>query len=304
MSTSSHLAFGGDETRRDILLARLDEHRAAGTITPSGPSWTGTGGTPAACIAGSNDPADFARATGFPPSLMPLLDFLCPRCGDVERSADAGEAADLARAWLMGVTPGADLTNLPGLILCALLNEAAAHAGDEPGVIAARDRIMALHRATMAGERPGAAAWRAARAAAVAATDTAREPAGQRFGRLVEAAAWDPATSSSILQEVVMAWLEIQAHAAAAATGWTAADDAAVERCFQACRSESLEAGEQPEAFAFPPRFHAREPDLARRFDTQLAAANAAYFQAVHALAQRCLDHLAAARPPGALAAA
>ena len=113
MATSSHLAFGGDETRRAVLLARLDEHRDAGTVTPSGPSWTGTGGTPAGCIAGSNDPADFARATGFPPSLMPLLDFLCPRCGDVERSADAGEAADLARAWLTGVAPGANLTNLP-----------------------------------------------------------------------------------------------------------------------------------------------------------------------------------------------
>ncbi|WP_267427485.1 hypothetical protein [Methylobacterium sp. GC_Met_2] len=303
MSIPPCLAFGGDAARKSALLARLDEHRDAGTVTPSGPSWTGVGGTPAGCIAGSNDPADFARATGFPSSLMPLLDFLCPRCGDEERGSNAGEAADLARAMLMGVTPGADLTNVPGLILCALLDEASAHAGDEPEIIAARDRIEALHRAALAGHRPGATAWRAARAAAVTATDAAREPAGQRFGRLVEAVAWDPAASSSILQEVAMAWLEIEAHAASAATGWTAADDAAVERCFQACRSESLAAGGQPEAFAFPPLFHAREPELARRFAMQLAAANAAYFQAVRDLARRCLDYLAAARPPGAAAA-
>ena len=303
MSTSS-LAFGGDAARQSALLARLGEHLDAGTIVPSGPSWTGTGGTPAGCIAGANDPADFARATGFPPSLMPLLDFLCARAGDEKRGEDAGEAADLARAWLTGVTPGAELTNVPGLILCALLDDAGRDVANAPDVIAARNRIDALHRAAMTRDRPEAAAWRSARAAAVAATDAAREPAGQRFGRLVEAAAWDLVTSPSILLQVAVVWLEIRSHAASAATGWTEADEAAVKSCFQACRSECLEAGMKPEEFVFPPLFRAREPELARRFETQLAAANAAYFQAVHDLAQRCLDLLAAARPPGAPSAA
>ncbi|UHC19947.1 hypothetical protein LRS73_33740 (plasmid) [Methylobacterium currus] len=286
-SPAPHIAFGGEPIRRDVLLARLDTHRAAGTLLRAGARWTGTEGTPAGCIAGDDDPMVFVRVTGFPAALGLLLDFVCARSCE-----DAAAAAALAAGWLSRATPGADLSGVPGRIMLAFLGEAVPP--DEPEVEAAREAVAALHRRA-AGDPCDRAAWRRARALAVAATDAARGPAGQRIGRLVEAAAWDPLTSPSCLQDAASAWCEVRAHDAAAATGWTAADDEAVERCFQACRGESLAAGERPETFAFPPRFQAREPALARRFVAQLEAANAAYPRAVAKVGQLCADHLAAA---------
>lgn len=288
------LAFGGDARLQSALLDRLDAHRDAGTIDPAGPSWTGTGGTPAGCIAASSDPAVFADATGFPAPFMPLLDFLCAR------SREPRSAVTRARAWLTQVRPGADLAGVPSRLVCALLETDVPADEREADLAAVQMQVSALHRRMAEGDRPEPAAWRAARAAAVVATDGARGPVGRRHGRLAETAAWDPLTASTVLRETAAAWLEIRTAGAAAATDWSEADGAAMERCFQLCRSAYLDTGGPPDGFFFPPLFRARDPHLADRFEARLAAANAASRQAVEALADLCLTHLAAAEMPGA----
>lgn len=280
-------AVHGDAQLRS---SRLDAHLGAGTVDPDSPIWTGIGGTPAGCIAASDDSATSARVTGFPTPFMPRLDFLCARSGGPHRGVG------LARPWLLPVAPGGERAGVPIRIPSALPEKEMPGTEDEPEVATAQVRIAALHRAAAEGGRPDPTAWRPDRTAAVSVTDGAREPAGRRYGRLAETAAWDPLTASTILREAAGARLEVRA--AAAAAGRTDADDATMETCFQDGRIAHVDAGGQPDGFVLPPVFRAHEPGLAERFEVQPAVAKAACLRAVETLTDLCLALRAAAEIP------
>jgi hypothetical protein len=66
--------------------------------------------------------------------------------------------------------------------------------------------VADLHRRAAAGDTPPEAEWRDARAAAMAATDACETRLEKSIPAAAEAAAWNPATSATVVSDTVRAW--------------------------------------------------------------------------------------------------
>jgi hypothetical protein len=67
-------------------------------------------------------------------------------------------------------------------------------------------RVAELHRRAATGDAPPEAEWRAARTAAMAATDACENSLEKSVAAAAEAAAWNPATSATVVSDTVRAW--------------------------------------------------------------------------------------------------
>ena len=157
----------------------------------------------------------------------------------------------------------ADETRLMGWMLAAT----------RPWPEAAATTMRALseaHRVDAADE----ALWRRLRREAVELADSPDRTLGL-LGQVAEAAAWPVASSNAGLTEVMGALCQLKSWRAAAATGWTEADD--VETIGILTAISGGQGGVAPTRDEIPGLFAAAHPQLERRFTAQLKASNMAF---------------------------
>lgn len=161
-------------------------------------------------------------------------------------------AAAETESLLAAIPAGIDIEPLGSALILRLLDEVVAVRAPEGELAEALASIQDLHRRCLAGEDVPAAAWKAPRRRAVAATDarvpapaegTRLEPDDARLravGLTIEAAAWDPRRSASAVSEVLRQWLALEGLKADTEFGWTNEDDAQIRRLLAEMHAQYL----------------------------------------------------------------
>ncbi|PTT88881.1 hypothetical protein DBR42_08930, partial [Pelomonas sp. HMWF004] len=134
---------------------------------------------------------------------------------------------------LRAIEPGSQTAMVGSLVVAAVLDKVTGLACAIDGgsdVVMQAQALHALHRRACAGEVVEAAAWRAVRSSAVAATDKLTDPGLQSLSACLEAGAWDPSTAPATVGEVLRAWMGYEAQCLVKEFGWTPDDHALVQR--------------------------------------------------------------------------
>jgi hypothetical protein len=199
-------AFHADPAIKQTFLARLQAHAQAGEIINRANVWNDGKGGPVACMVHDTDLSVWQQRTGIPKAVGSALDIVASYLDDPE------QAARFVLEWVEAVEVGQDLGGVAPALIEWLLSDG------EYGVLclaadeAARQmisRIADLHRRAATGDAPPEAEWRAARAAAMTATDACETPLEKSIPACAEAAAWNPATSATVVSDTVRAWVNL-----------------------------------------------------------------------------------------------
>lgn len=216
-------AFRGDPAAKAEALERLRHHVAAGSFVYF-PAWEDGKANVIGAVVEADDTPAFAEQMGYPVALAETLPMF------VNGFRPLAEAERFAEAWLARTPVGAELTGIVSrLVLDLLANaELAGLTERHPDVERARQTIMALHGRAIDGDEPDRKTWKAARLAAVAATDTLEEETlDRRAGQVVEAAAW-PGGMRTVLRDTLTGLGTLEMYLALDRIGWTAADESRV----------------------------------------------------------------------------
>jgi hypothetical protein len=192
-------SFHNDPAVKAEIARRLQAHRA------------GDVSSPAARMADDPNLSVFQQRLGIPKAFGGLIDTIAASLGTAAR------ATQFAEDWLGAAPVGSDLHGVAHAVLLWLLTD------PEHGLVrhatsdAERqmiDRVAALHRRSRSGEVVDARQWRDARTAAMAATDSLQGGMQKAVGHTIEAAAWDPASSGTVLADTARNWMATEGQAA------------------------------------------------------------------------------------------
>ncbi len=273
-------AFHGDPAIRSDVIARLERHADAGTLSFGASHWDGTSGTPLGVAAESAAIEDYAARFGYPLALAGLLD---PIAASVPASA-----CDTAIAWHRCVRPGTDLSDVPLRILIDLLERLGA-----PDLAPRRFAVVvAQHRREAAGYIADRATWTPLRTA-IETEEAAADDAIRAALGACALACWPLATSRSVLVGLIHAWAT--AIPVVPDPDFDAVQKQAADAALHALWEETQPQRDFGDAVHLPDLFRTRHPDLARRFEANLASTNAAYAARATQLPTMVLAHLAAA---------
>lgn len=215
-------AFHGRPDVRSAALARLAERMKAGQLTPGAMFFNGQLASPAAALVDSADGQVWEAELGLAQWLAFAIDYTSTGMAGEKIVAQVGEL-------LHAVAPGSDTSRLGSRVILEVLASVAqqlAPCGEPTGaLIAAGAAIQHLHAELMAGGTPAPAAWRAARKAAVEATNHIADPLQKSLGACVEAAAWNPLLSPTTVGDVLRLRGQVPAEHLSRQFGWTAEDD-------------------------------------------------------------------------------
>jgi hypothetical protein len=217
------IAFHGDPAIKAQALERLRRHIAAGSFVYF-PAWEDGKANVIGAVVEADDTPGYAERLGYPVALAETLPLF------VNGFRPQVEAGRFAQAWLERTPVGADLTSVVSQLVLDLLanSELMVLARAHPAIEQSRLAIMALHQRAIDGDEPDRKTWKAARLAAVAATDALAEGAFDlRAGQVVEAAAW-PGTMRTVLRDTLSALGTLEMHLALARGGWSAEDESRV----------------------------------------------------------------------------
>jgi hypothetical protein len=212
-------AFHADPAIRLELLTRLEAHAQAGEIVNRANFWQDGKGGPVACLVHDTSLVVWQERTGIPRAVGNALDMVASNLDGPER------AARFALEWLEAVAVGQDLRSVAPALIDWLLTDS------EHGVLRFAEgealrqtisRVAELHRRVAAGDAPPEAEWRAARTAAIAATDAGGNAGEKLIAAAAEAAAWNPATSATVVSDTVGVWAKLFSRRApqSAGRGW------------------------------------------------------------------------------------
>ncbi|WP_343528918.1 hypothetical protein [Sphingomonas sp.] len=217
------IAFHGDSAVKAKALERLRHHIAAGSFIYF-PAWEDGKANVIGAVVGADDTPAFAEMLGYPVALADTLPVL------INGFRPQDEAERFAEAWLERTPVGADLTWIVSQLILDLLNhpELTAMTERHPNIEQARQTIVALHDGAIKGAEPDRKMWKAARMAAVAATDSLGETAlDRRAGQVIEAAAW-PSTMRTVLRDTLTASGTLELYLDLARMGWTEEEESRV----------------------------------------------------------------------------
>lgn len=258
------IAFHGDPAVKAQALERLRSHIAGGSFVYF-PAWEDGKANVIGAVVEADDTPAYADRLGYPLALADALPMF------VNGFRPQTEAERFAIAWLDRTPVGADLTRVVSqLVLDLLGNESLATlTARHPDVEQTRQAIMALHRRAIAGDEVDRKTWKAARMAAVGATDTLDEGSlDRRAGQVVEGAAW-PSTMRTVLRDTLSGLGTLELHLALNAIGWTEEDESRVFHLRERAETEGYKAD-----FSGLDRvlaiLDADHPDLGRRFRMRL----------------------------------
>ena len=211
-------AFHADPAIKQEFLARLQAHAEAGEIINRANVWHDGKGGPVACMVHDTDLAVWQQRTGIPKAVGSALDIVASYLDDPE------QAARLVLEWVEAVEVGQDLGGVAPALIEWLMSDSEHglhRCADDEAVRRMISRVADLHRRAATGDAPPEAEWKAARAAAMAATDACENPLEKSIAAAAEAAAWNPATSATAVSDT--AWPGSICFLAAHACTWDAA---------------------------------------------------------------------------------
>lgn len=217
------IAFHGDPAVKAQALERLRRHIAAGSFVYF-PAWEDGKANVIGAVMEADDTPGFAERLGYPIALAEALPMF------VNGFRPKAEAERFAQAWLERTPVGVDLTRIVSqLVLDLLANaELAALTEQRPDLEQSRQAIMALHQRVIDGDEPDRKTWKAARMAAVAATDAVEEASlDRRAGQAVEAAAW-PGAMRTVLRDTLNGVGALEFNLSLSRIGWTEQDESRV----------------------------------------------------------------------------
>lgn len=213
----SDVAFHGNAQLKEETLARLRKHVADGRFFWNDPDGYDKGASIITCATeGVDDPQAFAEKLGYPVGLAIALNEIVNSFSNLE------ELASFCDAWLARTLPGADLSRvIPGTLVAILDDEALRGVTvGYPAIDAAREAVLALHRRALDGDTVERAEWKAARAAALAASEGSTDITARDVGAVAEAAAW-PSTMRTVLVDTIVAIMRHDVREQLAGIGWT-----------------------------------------------------------------------------------
>lgn len=216
-------AFHGDPAVKAQALERLRRHIAGGSFVYF-PAWEDGKANVIGAVVEADDTPSYAAQLGYPIALAETLPMF------VNGFRPKAEAERFAEAWLERTPVGADLTRIVSQLVLEMLGnpDLVALTERHPAVKQGRLAIMALHRRAIDGDEPDRKTWKAARLAAVAATDALGEGTlDRRAGQVVEAAAW-PGTMRTLLRDTLSALSTLEMYLALSGIGWSEADESRV----------------------------------------------------------------------------
>ncbi|MGO0788788.1 hypothetical protein ACTOWA_02840 [Herbaspirillum seropedicae] len=220
------LTFHNNQALKGAMLARFCAHLEAGRVKSLPNTWNGETGSVIGCATESDDLAVWTTALGLPKWLALLIDAVAAGQGTPEAFALAG------RPTLEAIPVGVDLERAGSEFVLKLLADIGIWLGKAAPHVPLSEvlaTVTALHEAVLAGKRPEAADWRAARRAAMAVADSCAEHSiEQLMASTVEAAGWDAGHSPTMITDVMRAWVNAYSAYALLDAGWTAADEANV----------------------------------------------------------------------------
>ncbi|WP_062786620.1 hypothetical protein [Novosphingobium capsulatum] len=231
------IAFHGDPLVKAQALDRLQRHVAAGSFVYF-PAWENGNANVIGAVVEADDTPAYAERLGYPLALAETLPML------VNGFRPQPEAVRFALAWLERTPVGADLTTIVSQLVLDLLANADLVKLTEryPDVEQSRQAIMALHCRAIDGEEPDRKTWKAARLAAVAATDAVDEAAlERRAAQVVEAAAW-PGTMRTVLRDTLNGLGTAELHLSLSEAGWTEENESRVFHIRQQAETDGYKA--------------------------------------------------------------
>jgi hypothetical protein len=201
--TDSMQAFHGEPGLKQDFLDRLQAHAQAGEILNRVHVWDNGRGSPVACMIHDTDLAVWQERTGIPKAVGCALDVVASYLAEPE------QVARFVLEWVEAVEVGQDLRGLAPALIEWLLSDGE-HGICRSAVDGTLRRTVGgvadLHRRAAVGGEPPEAEWRAARVAAMAVTDVCANSVERSIAAAAEAAAWNPATSATVVSDVVRAW--------------------------------------------------------------------------------------------------
>jgi len=233
-------AFHADPALKQEILAQLKTHAQAGEILNRAHVWNDGKGGPVACMIHDTDLAVWQERTGTPKAVGSALDLAASYLDGPD------QAAGFAIEWVDAVEVGQDLRGVaPGLLAWLLSDgEHGILRFAEPGVVRQMiGRVADLHRRAAAGDVPPEAEWRAARAAAMAATDACETPPQKSIAAAGEVAAWNPATSAAAVADTVRAWVNLFPRRVPGLVGRGAMLDREIKEWIGQLRADAEKAG-------------------------------------------------------------
>jgi len=217
------VAFHGDPAVKAWALERLRRHIAAGSFVYF-PAWEDGQANVIGAVMEADDTPGFAERLGYPVALADALPIF------VNGFRPMTEAEGFAQAWLERTPVGADLTRIVSQLVLEFLanDELVALTERRPDVEQGRRAIMALHRRAIDGDEPDRKTWKAARMAAVAATDALEEATlDRRAGQVIEASAW-PGAMRTVLRDTLNGLGTLELYLSLSRIGWTEQDESRV----------------------------------------------------------------------------
>jgi hypothetical protein len=204
--TDTMQAFHADPAIKQEFLARLQVHAQAGEIINRASVWNDGKGGPVGCMVHDTDLSVWEQRTGIPKAVGSALDIAASYLDEPE------QAARFVLEWVEAVEVGQDLGCVAPALIEWLLSDSehGIHRfAEHEAVRRMISRVADLHRRAATGDAPPEAEWRAARTAAMAATDACETPLEKSIAAAAEAAAWNPATSATAVSDTVRAWVNL-----------------------------------------------------------------------------------------------
>lgn len=259
------LAFLGSAGKKAEMLARLERHAAAGSLTFGTTCWDGKAGTPLGVTIEGTDAKDYSARVGFPLALAAWLD---PLTGAF---SDDSYATEFARQWLASVEPGADLSLVPLAILSDLL----ATSGTVEAFPDLVERIISLHEQSRNPSPPSRSKWSEARQFVGELGSACEDRRQKHLLGLCEAACWPLENSQSVLTELGRLWLQLAYSEPD--PKWSVEDRQRMEALMQRLGEEHRKEHGPNSEPNYPAMFRAAEPELEGRFVAHLNRQNENY---------------------------
>jgi dipeptidyl aminopeptidase/acylaminoacyl peptidase len=235
------LSFRGDAAGKERVLQRLYGLETGGKWVARSVHWDGLSGSLAGTILQSEDLDEWENHLGLPKWLALTLDHIVVTAPSTAEGVHCG-------IELFGEIPvGVDLRGAGSRCIVELLESA------EWGLLTLnpaqelREMLHAvtnLHRELVAGREVLPSQWRKMRRDAVALADSMEsESLGKAMAACIEAAAWDPSTSRTVVTDTVHGWSRAMMRATKARYALPATEDARIKRLLDEVYAEAKAKG-------------------------------------------------------------
>ncbi len=240
------LAYHCDPYRKRQVVQRLHALQQVGIWVARPIHWNGEAGSLVGSLLQGEDLDEWERRFGLPKWLALVLDGMLANAPDVKRGVACGIEL------LESISVGARLSGVGSHCVLELLE------GDRCGLTTLRQvgplastlhQVAALHRDLLNGHEIAPVQWRRVRAAAVSLTDTLDENSLEaRIGTCIEAAAWDAASSRTLVSDVLRTWIWAMSASAEQSSGWGPADDERIKTLLASLHAQAKVEATDPNA--------------------------------------------------------